>query len=689
MRTGLSFARGSCRALKWMALFGVVCALGAGSAWAQITISDPKTVDEGDSVVFTVTLKYSQAAASAGGNVDLTGITAAASSVSVDTVGTPSALTEAESEDFNATLAGLDDIGGTPSVRFAVPAGSVSRSGTLTRQVHLFTSSDLDAEDENVLVTFGTGHSAPASVLTQAGTAIQFPTSNLRYVRIVDDEEQTFVWNTPSGADNTSPKEGTATTRELKAVPAPEDLSWSVSLHLGGAGYRLNAGTATLRVAAATHSITITPPANDGNRDDETIELNAYLGGTNNSLPGLDPLEIKFTDIHALPAASKITAKAYEDREGTATGRTTTEAESVMEGGEPVHVRVTIDRGSNGYPTGEKLIVAARPASAAQAADYSLDRNSIEIATGNNKQSADFVLTALADNDVGAETLEFELVARGEKAANGAGEVMATFSIDIIDATSAMVAPVDQAAAEAAVMAAMGDGPLNPGGSFSVDTTKLFNWNPAAVDVAFGASVSGAAASVSTSGETVTVDAKEAGEAMVTVTATATAKASSAVSTSQTVSNSARVTFDVQVVLADLQITLSGPEDTNIVEGGQPGTVMAKANRPVTKDTPVRLVATGGSASPSDYKVEDIMIKAGADEGTTGLMATADDEGERYKTLTLRGEFVDDESGKDGETNTLMFNIWDAAVPALPVVAQLLLAAFLAVGGYRRYLRRR
>ena len=40
------------------------------------------------------------------------------------------------------------------------------------------------------------------------------------------------------------------------------------------------------------------------------------------------------------------------------------------------------------------------------------------------------------------------------------------------------------------------------------------------------------------------------------------------------------------------------------------------------------------------------------------------------------------------ETNSVSFNIWDAAVPALPVIAQLLLAAFLAIGGYRRYLRR-
>ena len=35
MRTGAIFARGSCRALKWMALFGVIFALGSGQAIAQ------------------------------------------------------------------------------------------------------------------------------------------------------------------------------------------------------------------------------------------------------------------------------------------------------------------------------------------------------------------------------------------------------------------------------------------------------------------------------------------------------------------------------------------------------------------------------------------------------------------------------------------------------------------------------
>ena len=45
--------------------------------------------------------------------------------------------------------------------------------------------------------------------------------------------------------------------------------------------------------------------------------------------------------------------------------------------------------------------------------------------------------------------------------------------------------------------------------------------------------------------------------------------------------------------------------------------------------------------------------------------------------------------GMAGEvTGQVKLYLWDAAVPALPVIAQLLLAAFLAVGGYRRYRRR-
>ena len=76
------------------------------------------------------------------------------------------------------------------------------------------------------------------------------------------------------------------------------------------------------------------------------------------------------------------------------------------------------------------------------------------------------------------------------------------------------------------------------------------------------------------------------------------------------------------------------------------------------------------------------MIMAGETMGTTMVMAVEDDMMEEGETLTLEGRVG------EMKTNTVMFYIWDAAVPALPLIAQLLLAAFLAIGGYRRYLRR-
>ena len=73
---------------------------------------------------------------------------------------------------------------------------------------------------------------------------------------------------------------------------------------------------------------------------------------------------------------------------------------------------------------------------------------------------------------------------------------------------------------------------------------------------------------------------------------------------------------------------------------------------------------------------------AGETMGTTEVMAVEDGMAEDMEMLTLYGMV-------DGlQTNSVSFNLWDAAVPALPVIAQLLLAAFLALGGYRRYLRR-
>ena len=56
MRTGAIFARGSCRALKWLALFGVVFALGAGQAAAQAATMESATYKGANVSPVTVTM---------------------------------------------------------------------------------------------------------------------------------------------------------------------------------------------------------------------------------------------------------------------------------------------------------------------------------------------------------------------------------------------------------------------------------------------------------------------------------------------------------------------------------------------------------------------------------------------------------------------------------------------------------
>ena len=67
--------------------------------------------------------------------------------------------------------------------------------------------------------------------------------------------------------------------------------------------------------------------------------------------------------------------------------------------------------------------------------------------------------------------------------------------------------------------------------------------------------------------------------------------------------------------------------------------------------------------------IEDNMPDAGTD----------DNMGEQLVLYGMAGDI---------ETNSLTFTIWDAAVPALPLIAQILLALFLALGGARLYRRR-
>ena len=93
-------------------------------------------------------------------------------------------------------------------------------------------------------------------------------------------------------------------------------------------------------------------------------------------------------------------------------------------------------------------------------------------------------------------------------------------------------------------------------------------------------------------------------------------------------------------------------------------------------------------AGDDDYTVGSIMIMAGESMGTTMLMVTEDNMPDAGTGTNMGESLVLVGSVGGMEVGSLTFTIWDAAVPALPLIAQLLLAAFLAIGGYRRYLRR-
>ena len=687
MRIGAIFARGSCRALKRMTAFGVAFALGAAQAAAQVTVTTPETVDEGGRLTISVSAKVSVGPGlTAATTITVTPTVAvrtavgAADDAALTAAEAAAGLTVADAADYDAPVPAVLTLTVQPHPTGGT-ADAVNR--TLTGTITIQTRPDLDAEDEGIQVTYDVVNADTANVTAQGGAALALDadSTGAQKVTISDTDDQVFEWKLTTD----SPKESGGISVTLTADPEPVDRLHVTAISVDKAGYAVdnsshtfgNAVDTTTGDDGPTASITITPPNPDGDRDTDTIMLRAVMGGTN--IDRATPLEIEVADIHGLPMADDITAQAFaiDDMDE----KTEDEAMSITEGGDPVYVTVTVDRGEMGYPSGEALEVAVS-ADGAQALDYRVEPAQVAIASGTGKKSADFMLWASADNDVGMEDLMLHLTARGADAKNGSGEVMSMFSIAIEDATTPLVSVKD--GAYDAIMAALGDEPLNPGDEAMVMTGDLFMYDDETVSVSFGASVEGAAVGASASGEAVTVMAMEPGDAQVTVTATATPTSSSLVVT-QDRANVAQLTFPVTVELADLMITLSGPDDMNLVEG-MSYEISAMANRAVTEDTMVELVQTDGTASPSDYTVESITIMAGEDMGSTLLMVNADEMMENAdnmaEMLTLEGRVG------AMKTNALSFYLWDAAVPALPIIAQLLLAAFLAIGGYRRYLRR-
>ena len=146
-------------------------------------------------------------------------------------------------------------------------------------------------------------------------------------------------------------------------------------------------------------------------------------------------------------------------------------------------------------------------------------------------------------------------------------------------------------------------------------------------------------------------------------------------------------TVEIELVDNDtVAYTLSGPADTDLIEGeSYVLRVTADATASVDVAFSIRRDGAASDADADDFTLapSSIVIRAGATEGTAMLTVADDGVDEHSEALVL---FVSTAGGDD--VGLLAFTLWDAAVPALPIIAQFLLGGLLAVAGFRRYRRR-
>ena len=528
---------------------------------------------------------------------------------------------------------------------------------------------DLDAEDEKFQVE--------AQI---DGDAVKSKT-----VSMIDDAQtQTYTLSLPTAAKGAI-TEGAedATKVTLKADP-PRTMNIPVFMTMnpndpamysltfsddGMFGKDKTAVTATIKAMA------------DKDRSEDMVTVTAYTGSPSNNME-LASLDIKVIDANPLPA---VRARLV-DKDGKALDP---QPMSVMEGETVMLMLTAVDKDGDSMKAAEKLSVSLMPAGTAGAMDYRLSAHPIEIAS-DSASSAAVDLMVLADDDVGEEMLVFDAVVSGdEKVGPGSNSVMGVLSLMIEDGTMKLVwaksmDEVQERIYDAKEMGAGADEIFSEGEMIEIDASTLFNYAEG-VTLDYVASTDDDSVGVGTSGSMVTVTAMEAGMAHVTITAHANAPSGVKI-VDQNEPDEASILFPVEVGLEALSIMLSGPEDMNVAEG-MSATVTATANRAVTADTVVMLTRDRAmsSASDADYTAEAITIKAGEMMGSTMVTAVEDSMAEDMEELVLYGMT----EGMAGEvTGEVKLYLWDAAVPALPVIAQLLLAAFLAVGGFRRYRRR-
>ena len=556
-----------------------------------------------------------------------------------------------------------------------------------------------DSEAENDAFYIRTSSSDDVDLF--ARSAVHWTT---RMTVIEDNEEQTVTvtYGTPASKGPTSVYENRDTAFAITAFPPRMDLPLDVRLDmLDLSGVTVSAAKISLSTASVTLNadrsgtpdsneafVAVHLPPSDGDRADDEYDLRASVNVYSMASGGYEAVEaalhrVNVIDIHKLPWLSVSPLAA-----------------TVMEGNE-IELTLTVNRNPKNtiatnfetrQYTSEALSITVMPTPSG--GNYTVP-TTVAVPAHNKRapwtQEVMVTFEAGEDEDVDPDmalTLDFEV--NGTVAANGPRPDGDTYSVaqavlTIQDATTTLVSVRDNA--YDVIQAALGEPPMvGVGMSGELMGANLFDYDATAVSVVYATSVEGGAVTASVNGGAVTVMGVSAGEAKVTITATATPNASSLV-VNQTKSNVAQLTFPVMVEDEALTFMVSEPDDMNLAEG-MSAMVTVMTNRPVTENTEVMLMRDGSnSATDADYELDPalITIMAGDMSGSTMVMAVEDDMAEEMEMLTLF--LVVDEMQMTDQS--VSFYIWDAAVPALPLIAQLLLAALLGLGGYRRYLRRR
>ncbi len=490
----------------------------------------------------------------------------------------------------------------------------------------------------------------------------------------------------------------------VAASPARVDLPLEVRLDMvdlagatvSSAEISVSKSSMTLNDGTTGNSDTVTVhlPASDGNRVDDDYALEASVNVYSVASGGYETIPvashpIKVVDRHKLPTLMVSPSTA-----------------TVKEGGE-VELTLTINRNpaNTTVSSTEKLqytqeevtvMLSMGAGSTAGMSDYSIMTNPVTFPKrerGSYTASMPVTVEAMADDELDdMEMLVLDAMVAGSVAANGTDKAThaGVSTLTIEEGTMKYVWAKTQEEVEAAIYAAKEAGAgddmtFTAGEMIEVMGSALFSAAEGVTLSYTAESDMSDVASVSVSGGTVMVTAAGEGMAHITITAHASMP-SGAMVVDQTDPREASVKFPVEVGLEALSIMLSGPEDMNLAEG-MSAMVTATANRAVSADTMVMLMRdrSMSSAGDDDFMAEAITIKAGEMMGSTMVMAVEDNMAEDMEELVLYGMT----EGMAGEvTGEVKLYIWDAAVPALPIIAQLLLAAFLAIGGYRRYLRR-